>query len=163
MKAQHKRQDTQIRVTPVSENLDRSRVRWVELIKWFGVEIEQQESLLYGVALFFECLSLLHDGEAALIETYRKQFRNVIQTGKETGQRARAVLQEVKTDPSKVTLIEQFNFAPCAGFSDAAGLAKRAGILLQMYEKLFPNRPRDRPFTKAETLRLMEAAAAALR
>jgi hypothetical protein len=129
----------------------------------FHEEIRRQEDLLYGEALFFECVSQLYAGQDAVIETYRKQFRNIIQIGKDAVQRAVTLLQSAKETPEKTTLFQHFAFMPCLGHPKPEELAKRARILVDAYNELFPNRPRGLAFTKPEVLQLIEAAAGALK
>jgi hypothetical protein len=129
-----------------------------ELIQRFEKEIERQQDLLYGVALFFEGISLLYAGQEDIIETYHKQFRNIIQTGRNVSQQAAALLEEVKQDQSKAPLLAQFNLTFCEGYPDPDGMTKRCGVMVETYRRLFPDRPRSQPFTDEETFRLMEEA-----
>ena len=125
----------------------------------FSAQIKQQDEMLYGVALFFECISLLNSGQDAVIETYRKQFRNIIQSGKTAIEEATALLEQVAADTSKAELISQFAFHACSGHPDPQGLTRRALILAKEYSRLFPDRPRDKAFEKSELMQLIEAAA----
>ncbi|OGV68009.1 MAG: hypothetical protein A2498_04540 [Lentisphaerae bacterium RIFOXYC12_FULL_60_16] len=129
------------------------------LIDVFEDQIRTQENLLYGAALFFEAISILHEGHDAIIETYRKQLRNVIHTGRDNIQRAAALLGEVRADPSGAALLRQFTFNPFQGHPDPAGMQKRAQLFLETYKRIFPSRPRDREFTPEETLQLVDATA----
>ena len=124
----------------------------------FEKSIERQEDLMYGVALFFECISLLYAGQNALIETYRRQFRNIIQTGNDAAQRARGLLEQVKSGATEPSVLDNFRFSPCEGHPDPEKMLKRADILLQTYSRVFPDRPRSNPFSTEETLKLMECA-----
>jgi len=133
-----------------------------ELIAAFQQEISKQEDLLYGVALFFEALTHLHAGNKDTLESYRKQFSNIIQLGNESIRRASAMVQIAKENPDKAALFEHFTFVPCLGHAKPEELVRRAAILVQTYEEIFPGRPRGRPFLPAEILRLMEAAAVRL-
>jgi hypothetical protein len=130
-----------------------------ELIASFVKEIELQEDLLYGVALFFEGVSLLHAGNDPILKTYHKQFRNVIQAGRDTLKQANSVLEQARKDPAKVAQITNFSFSPCRGYPEPEKLAKRASILVDTYMRLYPDRPRSQDFTEAETVRLIEASA----
>jgi hypothetical protein len=124
----------------------------------FEAEIERQEELLYGIALFFEGVSLVFAGQHDVIETYRKQFRNVIQNGSAATQRARDLLAETRQDARKLPLIEQYAFNPGEGYTDPPALVERARILVATYQDLFPDRPRETSLTPDETLKLLDAA-----
>ena len=131
-----------------------------EMIEFFESQLRRQEDLLYGIALFFEGITLINAGRENIIETYRKQFRNIIQNGKQALQQASDLLKEVKKDKSKVKMLQDFVFtSPCRAYPDPPALAKRARILASKYTELWPNRPRSQPFTTEETLHLMKAAA----
>jgi hypothetical protein len=129
-----------------------------EVVRYFQGEIERLDDLLYGVALLFEGITLLFAGQDNLIETYRKQFRNVIRTGKNVSQQASDLLVQSKTDPDKIPLMEQFSFSLFEKGEDPGGILKRADTLIRAYRKLFPDRPRSQPFTEEETFRLMDEA-----
>lgn len=129
----------------------------------FRQKIQRQEDLMYGVALFFEGICLLYAGQEAVIETFRRQFRNMIQTGTDTAHRAATLLTQVEQDPSKVAMLDQFDFAPCHGHAEPAKMMQRAQILFNVYRRLYPDRSRSEPFTEDETLRLMEEAGMDLR
>lgn len=126
----------------------------------FRNEIARQEEIVYGTALFYECVSLLHLNHQGIVETHRKQFRNIIQRGRDMIQRATKVLEEVRKDPSRMQELAAFRFAPCEGHARPLELAKRAETLAKTYNSLFPGRPRSQAFSKEETLRLIEEASA---
>jgi hypothetical protein len=124
-------------------------------------EIEELENVIYGVALFFEGLSSLHAGQPAVIETYQKQFRNVIQMDSDTLKQAKELLETVERDPSQAPLLKQFSIVPCKGHSNPKEMLQRARVLVDVYNRLYPGRPRSQEFTEEETFRLMEEAAGA--
>ena len=130
-----------------------------KLMSDFAQEIKRNEDLLYGVALFFEVIAHLYSSQKAELETYRKQFRNIIQLGNDALERAVAMLERAKENPEKVQLFAHFSFVPCLGHPRPAELAERARILVDTYNEIFPGRPRGQPFGTAEIMRLMEAAA----
>jgi hypothetical protein len=129
-----------------------------EVAQYFQGEIQRLDDMLYGVALLFEGISLLFAGQDNLIETYRKQFRNIIHAGQNVSQQATDLLAQSKTDADKIPLMEQFSFSLFEKGDDPGGILKRADMLVRAYKKLFPDRPRSQPFTEEETFRLMEEA-----
>lgn len=128
------------------------------ILAQFEQEIARQEELQYGIALFFEGLSLLYAGQDAVLETHRKLFRNVIQTGNIALSRARELLEEARRDNSKIQMLQQFSFRPGEGHPEPDVVAARARVLVETYQELFPQRPRDQALSAAETLKLMETA-----
>lgn len=129
------------------------------LIADFSADIKRHEDLLYGVALFFEGIACLYAGEDAELETYRKQFRNIIQLGNDALERAVAMVERAKQNPDKAELFKHFTFVPCLGHPKPEELAERATILVSTYNEIFPGRPRGQAFEAGEIRRLMEAAA----
>jgi len=128
--------------------------------KTFEDEIRLHDDLMYGAALFFEASSLLHENDP-IVETYRKQFRNIIQSGRDATQRATALLEQARKDPRQISVLAQFDFAPFKGHPNPAEMLKRAKAFVDTYNRIFPGRPRDQEFTREDTFRLMEEAARA--
>ena len=132
------------------------------IVSSFEQEIARQEDIIYGVALFFECLSVIHGDQPAVVETNRKQFRNIIQNGKEMTGRATRLLEEARRDPAKAELLRGFAFSPCLGHPKPGEMIKRALVLVNTYNRIFPGRDRSRDFTYDETIALIEQASEAL-
>lgn len=130
-----------------------------ELIAWFEHEIELHEIRLYGLALYFECISVLYAGREGLLETHRKEFRNMLQQGQNASERASALLMQVKLNPKEAALLEQFDYGLCAGHPERPELVKRCEVLVGTYDRVFPDRPKSQPFAPEETIQLVEEAA----
>ena len=129
------------------------------LIRAFEADIAANEDTVYGLALFFECLTLVNADQPSVLETSRKQFRNMIQAGKTESEQAEALLDHVRKNPGKAALLREAVFSPCQTHPQAEDMVRRARILVKTYNELFPGRPRSRPFEKGEVFRLLEAAA----
>jgi len=132
-----------------------------ELIAWFEGEIKRQDDIVYGTGLFLEAVCILHAGQDGVIETYRKQLRNIMQTGKEASKEAATLLEQARQDASKLSLLEQFRFTFREGQSEFEEIVKRAEALVAAYQKLFPGRTRSQPCSEEEVLRLIEEASEA--
>ena len=130
-----------------------------ETLTLFRSSIREEEDLLYGVALFFEGISVLYAEEEAMIETYRKQLRNLIQTRHGALQSALALLERAEAQPEEIVSVRDFQFPAWQSAAGTGDLASSARILVRAYDREFPDRPREKPFDHAETLQLMEAAA----
>ncbi len=130
-----------------------------KLVRQFESDIARNEDTMYGAALFFECLALVHAGQEPILETYRKQFRNIIQAGKADTERAESLLEQVRKQPAQsAALLRDFRFGNCREHPQAEEMLKRARIMVRTYEEIFPNRPRSRPFDEKEIFRLLETA-----
>jgi hypothetical protein len=133
-----------------------------ETISSFEQEIARQNDIVYGAALFFECLSILHADQPGIVETHRKQFRNIIQNGTEMNERASALLQDVKGGKGDVTALTDFEFKSCQGHANPGKMTLRALALAATYKKVYPGRDRSEPLMEEETLRLLEEASATI-
>ena len=103
------------------------------LVAEFEAEIVRQEDLLYGVALFFEGLRFLFAGQEAMLTTYRKELRNIIQMDRIVIDHANHLLEQARRDPSKASLLREFRFDPCHAHPRPAELRKRATLLVESY------------------------------
>ncbi len=127
----------------------------------FAQQLQDLDDLIYGVALLFEGISLLYAEQPAVMETYRKQFRNIIHKGQGDLQQGAKLLAEAKQDPDSIHALRGFSFSAFEGYPNADDLKKRACVLVDAYKSLYPDRPRSQEFTRDEALRLVDAAAEA--
>lgn len=128
----------------------------------FEQEIQRQEDVLFGVALFFEGLNVLHAGQESIIQLHRRDLRKIIEQGQVAVDEARQMLQKVRDGEVEQTVLDEIKFTPCAGHSDPPEMTRRAECLVKAYGELFPERSRKEPFLQEDILRLMDAAAEAL-
>ncbi len=133
-----------------------------ESLNAFTAEIGRQQDLVYGAALFFECLTVLHDGQPAVIETYRKQYRNIISMGNATVDRANALLEAARADNSRCNEVDAFTFTPFSEHPAPTEMVRRAETLISAYRQIFLERPLSEEFTHGELLQLVDAASDAL-
>jgi hypothetical protein len=85
------------------------------IIAEFEKELARQEDRLYGIALFFECVSLLYAGRSGVLETNRKQFRNIIVAGHSSIGQGRAMAAKARQDPGAIDAVRSFRFTYCEG------------------------------------------------
>ena len=130
-----------------------------DIIGSFETEIQEQEDQLFGIALYFEGILILWSHDKNIIEMNRKAYENIMKRGNAFIKEAKQLLYEAQKDPGKVELIRQFQFPPIYGHPMVDEMTKRAKILVETYNELFPGRPRANPLTQAELMLLMEAAA----
>ena len=82
-----------------------------ETVQWFEEQLQELDNLSYGVALLFEGISLLYSGQDAVMETYRKQYRNVIRAASEVSRSAGELLDRARGDASVIPMLKEFNFS----------------------------------------------------
>jgi hypothetical protein len=127
----------------------------------FERTLKKQHDLIYGVALLFECIGIMYAEQPAIMETYRKQFRNIIHKGREDCQHGESLLEAAKNDPKRITELQGVEFAAFEATPDGAQFKIRAAALMEAYNELFPDRPRSQEFTRNETLQLIDRASQA--
>ncbi len=132
-----------------------------DLLNAFAEKLQDLDDLIYGVALLFEGISLLYETQPAVLETYRKEFRNIIHKGQEDSHRGARLLAEARQDTERIDALRGFSFSAFEGYPNADELKTRARVLVDTYESIFPNRPRSQEFARDDALRLVDAAAEA--
>ncbi len=130
----------------------------METIRAVDAAIRREESRLLGLALFFECLCFFHAPEDGLIETERKQFRNLIQSGRLQVDEAFSLLDQIKTGALPIAAIEPFTFTYLDSHPKPEALATRADALVSAYNSAFPDRPMTEPFSPPELYHLLKTA-----
>ncbi|MDA1045271.1 MAG: hypothetical protein O3C57_08625 [Verrucomicrobia bacterium] len=128
------------------------------LVKGFEAELARQEDILFGIALFYEGIVLLLARQTAVVETHRKQFRNIIQNGRRVLDWGKTLLIDVRKEKGKAALLRSFTFMPGHGHPEPERLVARAEMLVATYNTMFPGRGKEQALSEAETLALFEAA-----
>lgn len=134
-----------------------------EKIATFRARMAEQEDLAYGLALLFEVLSVVYSMDEALLDTYRREHVNLIQQQRDDLFRASALLESVESGCADVADLRVFRFEPFKGLSDPESLVLRCKSMVYACGKLFPDRPRERPFSSEEALKMGEEAVWLLR
>ena len=128
------------------------------MVAIFEKEVAHQDELLFGVSLFFECISMLYAGREDLIQSYRKQCRNMLQQGQQATQSARDLLNKIPRDPTAVAQIRDFQFPLFDGHPQPEKMAARCEILAEAYRKAFPGRPRTQSMKDEDVFALVKVA-----
>ena len=128
----------------------------------FEREMRRQEDLLYGLALFFECQTLLYAAQPEMIDTHRRELRNIIRAGRQRLSEAEELVAQVRLQAVDPSALRRFALNVFSGHSQAGRLEARAAVLVAIYERLFPGRSRAQPFQREELFRLVEEAAESL-
>lgn len=127
-------------------------------IKKFEEKIKEQEDQLFGIKLFFDGLKDTWRRNKPIIAMNKFHFTNIMNRGKLYIQEAKKLLNEVKQNPEKTYQLKAFIFPPIKGSPMLDEITKRAKILVETYNKLFPERPRDKELTEEERLLLKTKA-----
>jgi hypothetical protein len=129
------------------------------MVDLFEKDLLHHDDLLFGVGLFFECIALLYAGREDLIQTYRKQFRNMLQQGQQVSNAARDLINRATQDPDALALIPEFQFPLFDGLPEPEKMAARCELLTGAYGQIFPGRPRTQPLKDDDVFALVQVAA----
>lgn len=128
------------------------------LLQDFESELLRQEDVLFGIALFYEGVILLQARQGAVVDTHRKQFRNIIQSGRRVVDWGNTLLADVRKEKGKVGLLRSYTFMPGHGHPEPEKLVARAQVLVETYCEVFPERSKGDALSEDETLMLFEEA-----
>ena len=129
-----------------------------EVISQFKETIRLQKEQLFGITLYLQGIELLYSGKPEVVEMNRQSFQNIQNRAENAITAAESLLQQVKEDPGKVKEIKRFKFPPISGNPMLDQMTRRAQILVQEYERLFPGRPRSKLLNQDEQALLMMQA-----
>ncbi len=119
----------------------------------FRQRINEEEDLLFGITLFYQGIIQMWAADEATLKVNRESYERTSKRMDEAIRRARELLNEVQENPNKLSLLKQFDFPPTID-----EMAKRSRILIEVYDELFPGRPREKPLNQEQNIQLMEVA-----
>lgn len=131
-------------------------------ISRFAETIRLHEDQLFGITLFMEGIRVLYAGQPTIIEMNQRSLNSVRERAQSAITGAKALLEDAKRDPTKVRDLRTYPFPPISGHPALDVMTQRARILVQTYERLFPQRPRETPLLQDELARLMTEASGQL-
>lgn len=121
--------------------------------------IHREQSILFGVDLFHECLRCLHEGNAELLKTCHDELLAAVLYGKESLRQSEIFLAETRRGNVSPREAAEFRLDVLKGCPDGERLRRRAEALLKAYRVLFPSRPENAPLNRQEIMTLLDAAA----
>ena len=122
-------------------------------IDLFIKRIEEQEDLLFGTSLFYQGILQMYSADEYIMKMNRESYESILKRGNKAIERAKHLLDKVQKNPSKLYLLQEFEFPPAI-----EEISIRSKILIEAYDELFPSRPREKPLTEKENLQLIEIA-----
>lgn len=127
-------------------------------IDWFRRKVLEGEEHLFGMSLFFRCLSLTSRSQRQRFAMTTGQYEGIVQRGREALTKTRQLLDELQDNPHDPGLLRQLGLALAPGDTVSDEMQGQARTLVKTYYRLFPGRPKEEPLTDEEVLRLAEAA-----
>jgi len=137
------------------DNLSEVEGKKYNTLEDFESAIKKYENQLFGIRLFAEGIKLLYSHDKKTLDTNHHHFKNIMQRGENTISQAKELLEKAKNRTENVKVLKDFQFPPVHG-PGLDEMTQRATLLVQAYEKLFPDRPRDMPLTAEEHEKLMQ-------
>lgn len=128
-----------------------------ETIRNFENTIKEHEDQLFGIRLFMEGIKVLYQHDKASMEMTKYHYQNTMERGETAISQAKELLDKVKSGTISATELETFQFPPIHG-PGLDEMTQRATLLVNAYNKLFPNRPRNRPLSTEEHTQLRQEA-----
>lgn len=123
----------------------------------FANIITGHENQLFGIHLYYQCVKLLYSSDRIIMENTDIHYKSIIDRGEKILSEAKTLLEKVKNGQEDISALQDFEFLPIHG-PGLDEMTIRGKLLVEAYEKLFPDRPRDMPLTKEEYQRLLNEA-----
>jgi hypothetical protein len=139
----------------------RTQAEKYDSVEEFEAAIKKHENQLFGIYLFNEGIESLYSHDKGILETTAYHYKQTIERGEKAIAEAGLLLKEVKDAKKDIRALKNFEFPPILG-PGLDEMTQRATLLVQVYEKIFPNRPREKPLTATENKLLMEEVANSL-
>lgn len=124
----------------------------------FEVAIKKHEDQLFGIRLYHRAIELMYGSDKKTMEMSNYHYKNIIERGERVIAEAKELLKEVYAGKATDNTLGEFEFLPISGHPGLDDMTVRAQLLVEAYEKLFPDRPRNMPLTKEEYQRLLNEA-----
>lgn len=120
----------------------------------FEATIKRHENQLFGISLYNEGIKHLYGHDKDVLDTTNYHFREIMSRGQKAISQAKELLEKVKSRTEDIKALNKFEFPPIHG-PGLDEMTQRATLLVEVYEKLFPYRPRNIPLTTEENKKLM--------
>ena len=127
-------------------------------LETFEADIKRNEGIVEGAELFLQCMALYYAGQDSVLKTYRRQFRNLIQNGKDKIRQAHELLSRAQSDPAAENEIEAFSFDMFHDHPEPEQMVYRAEVITVAFKRLFPGRDPSEELNDEEKLKLMDTA-----
>ena len=121
-------------------------------------KVAEHRDLMFGVALYHECLQVLYEGQELILKTHHDELLAVIRIGEETLQEALGLLERAAKDSKLAARVLELPLDRLEGHEQVDALRDRAHRLVKVYARVFPARYRDQTLSEDEMLCLLDAA-----
>jgi len=132
--------------------------REMDIIEKLEITLKQHIDQLFGIHLYNDCIKCIYGHDEKLIRMTTQAFRNIMERGERMIAEAEELLQKVEKGDIDINALSKFEFLPISGVPGLDDMTIRAKLLVQAYEKLFPERPRGKELSEEEYQRLLNEA-----
>ena len=126
-----------------------------KMVKKFEETINIHEDQLFGLKLYLDGIKLMYKNNPEILNANIKSFQNIRERSENAIKEAKQLLAEIRKNPEQRRMLKKFRFPAISGHPMLNQMTKRAQILVEIYNKLFPKRPRTIPLSKQEQYQLM--------
>jgi hypothetical protein len=134
-----------------------------KMVKNFEKTINIHEDQLFGLKLYLDGIKLMYKNNPDILNANIKSFQNIKKRNENAINEAKQLLAEIHKNPGQIKMLKKFRFPAISGHPMLKQMTKRAQILVEAYNKLFPKRPRTIPLSKQEQYQLMIIASKSLK
>jgi uncharacterized phage infection (PIP) family protein YhgE len=129
-----------------------------KIINDFKLKIREYEDILFGMNLFIQGVSFMWEHNKEIVDLNQQHYNNAKERMDKAINEAKNLVEKVKECSDNISLLQEFQFPPIKGNPVLDQGTERFKVLSQAYNELFPNRPKNKPFTREEHKQLTEVA-----
>ena len=126
-------------------------------IKNFENAIKEHEDQLFGFTLFMKGIKALYGHDKAIMEINERAYKNIVERGGKALSQSKQLLDKVSSGTENIMELQKFHFPPICG-PGLDEMTKRVKLLVNAYEKLFPERPRKIPLSTEDYEKIKKEA-----
>ncbi|MCK4252341.1 hypothetical protein KAX97_12905 [candidate division WOR-3 bacterium] len=123
-----------------------------EIIRQFETKLRQQTNLLFAIRLYWTIAKPYYSDDAKMVDANTQALNDIMKKGESVIIKAQDILKRVQGCEIDLNALEQFEFLPFSEHPHFNDMTRKAKILVEAYEKLFPGRPREKELTEEELL-----------
>ena len=129
----------------------RSRVKFEQYdsVEEFEKAIKEREDLLFGYELYYQGIKQLYEHDKDIMQKTNFHYSQMKERNKNAVIEAKHLLNEIRSRSKSINDLSYFTFPPIHG-PGLDEMTKRATLLVEAYEKVFPDRPREKELTEHE-------------
>jgi len=125
------------------------KIEKYESLEAFEKAIKQREGLLFGYNLYYQGIKYLYGHDKHIMERTNFHYNQIKERNESAVLQAKNLLNEIRNGSKSINDLLNFTFPPIYG-PNLDEMTKRATLLVEAYEKVFPNRPKERELTEDE-------------